>query len=128
MSSSTSGTAGFVAKRWLGAGDVAINTNWFANDINGFDVSARKFSPQDNVTAVKHTLQIIVPTETVVTIKASLDGFAKDIIVNNNNAIVANVGIQFDLDIVRGMTYNVQHSTGSQNVAIIITESMNTDI
>ena len=117
------------ARRTVDSPTILINANWFAVDIDPFDATFEEKKRNDHVDVVKHTLQITVPTATVVNIQSKFTGTAtkvKD--VNNGTALVANATVQFDLLLERGDTYNIQHKTSTQNVDIQIFASFNTNI
>ena len=98
-----------VGSRWETSDTVAINTDWFATDL-------AVQSSQIN----KHVLQIMVPTETVVNVLVTNNGITKTLAINEGNALTAGAGYQFVLILQPGDTYNIQHATGTQNVACTI--------
>ncbi len=120
--------SGLAATRWETSATIAINTDWFANDITpGLD-ARKSFALDDTFTVVKHTLQLFVPTSTVVNIQYKFNGITKVFLLNGGTALATNAPAQFDVILFPGSSYNIQHVTGTQNVAAIITESFNVDI
>lgn len=106
--------------RWEASATVAVDTNWFTNNI-GPDVQ--------QATPSKFTVQIMVPTSTVVEFDLTDGTTNKTGTVNNGGALVANSWQQFDLMVKGGWSFNIQHKTTTQNVACNIFESIsNSDI
>lgn len=103
--------------RWETSALVNANIDWFSGDITG----------RGNV-AVKHTISIMVPTSTVVNLQTVFNSINKLLNVNEGIALNANCIYQFDMVVYPGMTYNIQHTVGNQNVVAYISESENTDI
>lgn len=100
-------------QRWETSATVAINTDWFSNDI-GSRANA----------AVRHTLQIMLPAASIVNLQIVFNSITKVFNLNNGGALNANAAYQFDFIVYPGMTYNIQHvAGGSQNVAVSIIES-----
>ena len=105
-------------QRWETSATIAINTDWFSEDISG----------RANV-AVKHTLQIMVPASTIVNLQIVFNSITKVFNLNKGTALNANNAYQFDFIVYPGMTYNIQHvAGGSQNVAVSIIESDNVEV
>jgi len=119
--------SGRVTEKW-DAADIAVDTDWFTDDIVPFIPARSGEALKDASTVVKHTLEIVVPTATIINIQKKFNGITKEIILNGGAELGINIGFQFDLILQKGMTYNIQHKTGTQNPAVIITESYNTDI
>lgn len=119
--------SGRVAEKW-DAVAIAVDTNWFTDDIVPFIPARKDFALEDGATVVKHTLEIVVPADTVVNIQKKFNIITKTVTLNGGDVLLADVGYQFDLMLQKGMTYNIQHKAGNQIVAVIITESYNTDI
>ena len=103
--------------RWEDTATVAVDTDWFGADIIG----------RAN-TAVKHTISIMVPTGTVVNLQTVFNTFTKELNINDGIALVANSLYEFDMIVYPGMSYNIQHKTGTLNVMAYISESPNTDV
>lgn len=129
--------SGLVAVRWFSAGDIGADADWFTEDLKASQEARRRFALDDAFTVVKHTLQIFVPATTIVNIQLKFprqdvinngDSLTKVFPLNDNNALTAATPFQFDLMLVQGASYNIQHKAGSQNVAVFITESFNVDI
>jgi len=115
------------AQKWDNV-SVAINTDWFASDI-GSEVRPGKRGFQEYYNApVKHSIQIMVPTESVVKVIGTLGGITKTLELNNGLSLGANNIYIFDIIVHVGFTYNLQHLTGTQNPMCLITESFNCDI
>ncbi len=104
-------------QRWETSATVAITTDWFSTDIIG----------RANA-AVKHTLQIMVPTTTIVNIQLKFNAITKVIALNGGTALPAVSLHKESLIIYPGMSYNIQHAATTQNVACSIVESENVDI
>lgn len=107
-----------VTKKWDGV-DANPDTNWFTKDVE----IVRRFSD-----AVKHTFQFSCPTATIINLQLKFNGITKIHNFNGGVEIGINDGEQFDVILHKGMTYNIQHKTGIQNVAVIIVESANLDV
>ena len=120
--------SGLVVTRWEASAEIAALADWFPSDIVPFQESRKRFALDDSFTVVKHTLQLFVPTATVVNIQYKFNGILKVLNLNDGAALTANSAFQFDLVLFPGASYNVRHITGSLNVAAIITESFNVDI
>jgi len=126
--------SGLVAVRWNDATILNVNLNWFPNDLKPSQEARRRFALDDAFTVVKHTLQLFVPTSSVVNVQLKLErqdgsGLTTKVFeLNGGAALTANAPFQFDLILVAGSSYNIQHVTGDQNVAAFITESYNIDI
>lgn len=104
-------------KRWETSATVLVDTDWFDADISGRGGHT-----------VKHTLQIMVPTSTVVNLQVVFNSITKTLDLNEGIALNANAAYQFDFLVFPGMTYNVQHKTTTQNMACFIAESENADV
>ncbi len=133
--------SGLVATRWFdpvgGQGDVAENLNWFNNDLKPSQEARKRFALDDRFTVVKHTLQIVVPSAVQVKIILKLvsqntipvPDEEKTLLLNDGTDLTANAAFQFDLILVAGSSYNIQHSTvATINPAVFISESFNVDI
>ena len=104
-------------QRWETSATIAVNTDWFTDDI-GSRANA----------AVKHTIQMMVPTSTVVNLQITFNAILKVFNLNEGIALNADSAYQFDFIVYPGMTYNIQHATTTQNVVASISESDNTDV
>jgi len=118
-------------------GDVAQNINWFPTDLKPSQEARRRFALDDSFTVVKHTLQIHVPTAVIVQVIVKLisqntipvPNHPKTFVINNGVALTEDAVAQFDLILVPGSSYNIQHSTmATLDPAVYITESFNVDI
>lgn len=96
---------------------VAVDTDWFSSDIGIGDLPA-----------AKHTLQMMVPTSTVVNIQLKNNNITKVLEVNDGVALPANAGHQHILMLRPGDTYNLQHATGTQTPYCLVVESDNVDM
>lgn len=101
----------------------AINTNWLSADIA---------HPGSGVGPVKHTLYIFLKTTDAV-VKLELTDVGNSVAdlemdLNGGVALTAGALYGFDLILVTGQAYNIQHETATQNVSCWITESVNVDI
>ncbi len=103
--------------RWEASATVAVDTNWFASNVDG-----------PTGIPVKHTLMIMVPTSTVVEVDITDGTTLKTATLNAGVALAANAWYIFDIIVYIGFTYNIQHKTTTQNVACFIMESDNVDI
>jgi len=120
--------SGLVDVRWTSGTDITAGSPWFAIDLKpGLD-ARKRFALDDSFTVVKHTLQLFVPSSTVVNVIYKFNAIDKTFILNGGTALVAGAPFQFDLILIPGSTYNITHVTTNQNVAAIITESFNVDI
>ena len=108
----------FINDRWLSTTTLAVDTDWFATDI----------VPLITGTSVKHVIQIMVPTATVVNVQLKRDSITKVYNLNDGVTLAANSGLQFDLMLKAGDSYNIQHKTATQNVSCTIFEALNADI
>ncbi len=104
-------------QRWETSATIAINTDWFSTDI-GSRANA----------AVKHTIQMMIPTSSIVNLQIVFNSITKVFNLNEGIALNADAAYQFDLIVYPGMTYNIQHKTTTQNVAVSIIESDNVDV
>jgi len=132
--------SGLVATRWFDdagtEGDVIQNVNWFPNDLKPSQEARKRFALDDAFTVVKHTLQIVVPNAVQVAVLLKLVSQnvipileIKTFLLNGGTDLVVNAGFQFDLILVAGSSYNIQHTTTQDfNPAVFITESFNVDI
>jgi len=118
---------GLVTTRWV-AGNIAPGTSWVGVVTVG-QKSRIRFALDDAFTVYKHGLEIFIPTtDTTVDIEITFKGILKTIKVNKGAVLIAGGADQFDLILPKGATYEIKHATGTQNVAVIITESFNVDI
>lgn len=107
------------ASRWEASDTVAINTNWFVNNLQ----------PARRGMSAKFTVQMLVPTSTVVEFDITDGTVNKTGTVNDGVALVADTWQQFDVIIPAGYSFNIQHATTTQNVACHVFESSgNADI
>jgi len=117
-----------VNKKW-DAVAVAPDTNWFVQDLGPSANSSRGKIGADCYDApVKHTFEFSCPAATVVNLQLKYNAITKVFTFNSGNAIGANDGHQFSAILHDGMTYNIQHKTGTQACAVVITESFNVDL
>lgn len=124
-----------VTKKW-DAVAIDPDTDWFSSNIRPSRNSQRLnprlngrkgiSSPVDN--PVKHLFQFSCPTPTVINAQIKYNSIVKVHNFNRGIAIGANDGNQFSITLHKGMSYNIQHKTGSQSCALIITESFNVDL
>ena len=114
---------------WSSAGTVAVDTDWLAADVGQATDAQRNVAGIAGADGapVKHNLQIMVPTSTIVNLQLKKDGITKVLDLNSGEALVANAGYNFSVILYSGQTYNIQHKTGTQNVAVTISESFNID-
>ncbi len=93
----------------------AVDTDWFSSNLSALT----------NDWPVKHTIQIRMATTSVVNLQVD-HGSSTNILYNLNNgvALTADSPYQFDLLVYPGMTYNIQHKTGTQLVDGWIVESL----
>ncbi len=99
----------------------AVNTDWFGSNLGLLTAHGGP---------VKHTIQIrLATTDSVVKIELD-EGTDTDIemLLNSGNVLVAKALYIFDLILLIGQTYNIQHETATQNVFCSIIESRNVDI
>lgn len=109
----------FKASRWEASATVAVDTNWFADNIK----------PSHRGKGSKFTVQIMVPTVTVVEFDITDGTTNKTAAVNNGGALIADKWYQFDVVVPPGYTFNIQHKTTTQNMAVVIFESpSNSDV
>ena len=133
--------SGLVATRWFdpvtNQGDVDQDVNWFANDLRPGQESRKRFAVDDVFTVVKHTLQIIVPAAVQVKVILKLISQntipvldeEKTLLLNGGADLTADAAFQFDLILVVGASYNIQHTTTATiDPAVFISESFNVDI
>ena len=113
------GNARAIAKKW-DAITIAVDTDWFAFDLGPLPSSLKN--------PVKHIFQIACPTATVVNLQLKFNSITKIHNFNGGTAIGINNGAQYAVVLQKGMTYNIQHKTATQNCAVTITESPNTDL
>lgn len=116
-----------VIKKWDSVA-VAPDTNWFAEDLGPSTNSKRGGISFHFDAPVKHTFEFACPTATVVNLQLKYNSITKVFTFNSGNAIEANNGHQFSVILHDGMTYNLQHKTGTQACAVVITESYNVDL
>ena len=128
--------SGLVIAKWNSdaATMQAVDENWFTTDIKPSQEARKRFALDDAFTVVKHTLQLFVTTDTVVNVQYKFEGqdtpgvVVKVFNLNGGADLVANAPFQFDLILLPGSSYNIQHKTTVQNVAAVIAESFNVDI
>jgi len=103
-------------------GNIAVDTDWFPSDIT--------ISNPQHFDPVRHTLQFSCPTGTVVNLQVAGTGVTGDKVytLNQGTALGAAEGHQFSLIVTSGMSYNVQHKTGTQNCSVMITETFSDDL
>jgi len=116
-----------VAKKWDGVA-VAPDSNWFAQDLGPSDNSQRHGIASHFDAPVKHTFEFSCPTATVINLQLKYNAATKVFTFNSGNAIGGANGHQFSVILHSGMTYNIQHKTGTQACAVVITESFNVDL
>lgn len=89
----------------------AVDTDWFASNIE-----------PTNAPSV-HRITLKVETSTVVNLQMDGDGATNERMdLNGGNALTAHALYTFDIPIPAGFSYNIQHKTGTQNVAVTIVE------
>ena len=113
-----------VAKRWETSATIAPDVDWFGADLAPVGVA----QITADKSTVKHTLQIMVPISTEVNVQLKNNALVKVFDLNEGVALVANAGYQFDLILERGDTYNIQHKIGTQNIAALVSQALNSDI
>jgi len=102
-------------------GTIAVDTDWFPSDITIADV--KFWNP------VKHNFQITCPTATIVNLQVVAPSVTvKEHIFKQGLALGADMPHNFSLMMTSGMSYNIQHKTGTQNCSVIITQSNNHDL
>lgn len=116
-----------VAKKW-DAVTVAPDTDWFAQDLGPSTNAQRKGMSILFDAPVKHTFEFSCPVATVVNLQLKYNSITKVFNFNGGNAIGPNDGNQYPVILHPEMTYNVQHKTGIQACAVVITESFNVDL
>ena len=100
--------------RWEASTTVAVDTNWFTSNIT----TANTGFPS------KFTLQIMVPTSTVVEVDMTDGTTAKAAIsINGGTALTASTWYIFDIIVPGGYSFNVQHKTTTQNPVCIVSET-----
>ena len=127
QASNSEGFVREVAKKW-DAITISPDTNWFAFDLGPSVNSQRKGISITFDRPVKHLFQFSCPTATVINLQLKFDSITKVHTFNDGVEIGADNGEQFTVTLHKGMTYNIQHKTGIQNCAVVITESFNVDL
>jgi len=121
--------SGLAAVRWEMTTMIAPNIDWFISPIKPGVEGRKRFALDDSFTVVKHTLQLFIPVTAIVNIQYKFNNITKVFLLNGGDPLVANAPFQFDLILVPGSSYNIQHQDmDPQNVAAIIAESFNVDI
>jgi len=133
--------SGLVATRWFdptgSEGDRTAGQSWFPTDLKPSQEARKRFALDDAFTVVKHTIQIHVPLAVIVEVIVKLisqntipvPNHPKTFVINNGVALTEDAVAQFDLILVPGSSYNIQHSTvATIDPAVFITESFNVDI
>lgn len=116
-----------VAKKW-DTNSIAVDTDWFGTDLGPSLNSERKGISINFDRPVKHTFQFSCPTATIINLQVVFNSITKVHTLNSGTEIGANNGNQFSIILHKDMTYNIQHKTGTQNCAVIITESFDIDL
>lgn len=116
-----------VAKKW-DAVAVAPNTDWFAADLAPSTNARRGAVSIHFDSPVKHLFQFSCPVATVINLRLKFNSITKVFTFNAGNAVTALNGYQFSVVLHAGMTYNIQHESGTQACAVVITESFNVDL
>lgn len=103
-------------------GTIAVDTDWFPADIGAND--AQFWIP------VRHTFQFSCPAATVINLQVAGEAVTgdKEFIFNSGIAIGVDNAHQFSVILYQGMTYNIQHKTGTQNCSVFITETFSDDL
>ncbi|MFQ5435632.1 MAG: hypothetical protein ACE5FD_12210, partial [Anaerolineae bacterium] len=116
-----------VAKKWDNVA-VAPDTDWFAQDL-GPSTNAQRSGIASNFDApVKHSFEFSCPASTVVNLQMKYNSITKVFNFNGGDSIGPNDGNQYSVILHSGMTYNIQHKTGTQACSVVITESFNVDL
>ena len=92
-----------------------VDTDWFASNISPITGHGN---------AVRHSLMIRVATSSVVKLLFD-DGSDTNLtfLLNAGAALTANAPYNFDIILLTGQSYNIQHETATQNVFVNIVES-----
>jgi hypothetical protein len=110
------GIAGITEMATLKETSKAINTDWLAANIT------------PNITPCMHRLFIKVATATGVRVELDDSGESTtdvEFYLNSKSNLAADAGYTFDVPLLAGQSYNIQHDTGTQNVYIHIIEYPN---
>jgi len=99
--------------RWEASATVAVDTNWFTTNI----------APENKGKQSKFTILMMVPTSTVVEVDIADGTTNKTGTLNGGTALTASAWYVFNITVPPGYTFNIQHKTGTQNVACIIDET-----
>jgi len=116
-----------VTKKWDNVA-VAPDTDWFAQDLSPSTTAQRRGIASVFDAPVKHNFQFSCPTSTVINLQLKYNSITKVFNFNDGKTIGANTGNQYSIILHEGMTYNIQHKTGTQACSVIITESFNVDL
>lgn len=116
-----------VAIKW-DAVAVAVDTDWFGTDLTPSTNAQRSGVSSHFDAPVKHTFQFSCPTATVVNLQLKYNAITSVHKFNGGAEIGASNGSQFSVILHSGMTYNIQHKTGTQACKVVITESFNVDL
>ena len=109
-----------VAKRWENNIPVNAGVDWFSSDIEVIDTTTNF--------PVKHTIQMMIPDSSKVSLYVTTDSIEKIYTTNAGVALTAGAGYQFYLILWPGDSYNIRHESGSQDVSCKIFETDNLDI
>lgn len=106
--------------RWSANRQVAAGINWVTPNIVGNGPDKKP---------IKHTLEMGVNSvDTVVSIHLTSKGLTKIFSLNDGLPLIAGVGYQFDILLEPGDSYNLQHSTGTQNPFLKVFESTDLEV
>ena len=116
-----------VAKKWDNVA-VAPDTDWFTQDLMPSTSAERAGVSAHFDAPVQHNFQFSCPEVTVINLQIKYNSITNVFTFNSGNAINAFDGHQFSVILHSGMSYNIQHKTGTQACAVVITESFNVDL
>jgi len=102
------------ATRWEASATVAVDTNWFTNNI----------VPSRPGRMAKFTLLVMVPTSTVIEVDITDGTTNKTGTLNDGTALTAAAWYAFSVFVPPGYSFNIQHKTTTQNVVCIVCESL----
>lgn len=100
--------------RWEASATIAADADWFTQDIG----------PSHRNRGSKFTLLMAVPTSTVVEVDIDDGTTEKTATLNGGTALTADAWYVFHITVPWGYTFNIQHKTGTQNVACIVDETV----
>ena len=102
------------AVRWEASATIAPDTNWFTNNV----------VPSRPGRMAKYSILMAVPTSSVVEVDITDGTTNKTATLNDGTALTAAAWYVFSVAVPPGYSFNIQHKTGTQNVAGIVCESL----